>query len=223
MWHHIPAAYAALIALVVLHGCSSNSYVERATAIDIHKTLVADGADELILNIPAGDADVEPSEDGKLHVAVTFYCAPDSGKCAQMAQDASIIHTPSGQSTTIGFEPDSAFATRHAEMVYLFQVPRADHITVNMTAGELDVRGLDSCLSVALGAGDVTVATPTSSVRSVTLDANVGDATLHHADGRSDNRRKLLIGAEVSWTGGSGRCDNRVKLQAGDISYFLTD
>lgn len=211
------------ISLAALAGCSSFAYDERATAIDVRKTLVADISEELLLDIPAGDVEIEPSEDGRLHVSLTYYCGADSEKCLRMAQDAEIVHAFSGRRSTISFQPGSAFAARHAEMVYLFQVPPTDRITVNMTAGDLDIRRLNSCVSVVMGAGEVNVLQPAGNVRSVTLDANFGDATLYHPDGRVDNRRKLLVGAESSWRGGSGPCDSHVNLQAGEISYRLTD
>ena len=221
MWRLISRPWPVIAALAFLSGCSGYSHVERADAIDIDKTLVAAVSDQLVLDIPAGDVDIEPSGDDKLHVTMTFYCAPDSEKCRQLAEDAEIIHSRSEKRSTISFRPDSALATRHAEVAYLFEVPPTEHVTINMSAGELDATRLESCLSAFVGAGDVSITQPASSVRSVTLDANVGDATLHHSDGAADTRRKLLVGAEISWSGGSGHCDNRVKLQAGDISYFL--
>jgi hypothetical protein len=209
--------------LWILTGCSTVSHHDRATAVEYRTSLVADIGDELVLDIPAGAVDIGPSADDRLHVTLVHVCASESVKCARMAQNLVIGHTIADGRSSISFRPDSAVSTRHAELVYRFDVPRADHVTVHFKAGELDIRMLDSCLSVFAGAGDIDIQQPSGSVRSVALDANVGDATLYLSDGSTRNRRKLLVGAEVAWAAGSGRCDDRVKLQAGDIRYRLVD
>ena len=98
---------------------------------------------------------------------------------------------------------------------------RSRELAVNMTAGELHVSGVDACLSVDMGAGDVEIQAPADMVGRVALDAGIGDAHLSVGESSYEAPRSWLIGAELLWEQGTGPCDLVVDLQAGDINVSL--
>ena len=74
-----------------------------------------------------------------------------------------------------------------------------------------------------MDAGDIDLEVAKNLMRSVDIDTGVGDASLTVDGNIKKQHRSLLIGAEVHWHDGSGDCDMRVDLQAGDAKIRLTD
>ncbi|WOJ97115.1 DUF4097 family beta strand repeat-containing protein [Congregibacter brevis] len=177
---------------------------------------------ELVLLLPAGDFTIEPSMDDELHATARFFCNSQSDTCREKAAEAGIVHALQGTTSTLSFKPSSAYTTRHADLRFLIQVPAVEQLDIEMDAGDLKIDAASGCLNVKAGAGDVSISAPASSVARVKLDANIGDASLRIPDGEVFDERKLLVGSEVLWEEGTGSCQLRGKLQAGDLNVRLT-
>jgi len=216
------AAFAAGILLLASTGCVSTG--NRSLEIEPNATLSEEIGTNLLLSIPAGDVNISVSPDDLVRVRVQFYCSPDSEKCAAMATGASIGHSQVGDQSTISFSPSSAYAARHANIRYHIQVPTmAETMTINMDAGDLDIEGLRTCTTVFVGAGDIDILVPISSVASVQVNTKVGDASIRLPGGRTHSDRSMLLGARASWREGDGSCAMAAELAAGDIQVRLTD
>ena len=110
---------------------------------------------------------------------------------------------------------------RSGQVTTTIRIPEVSELNVNMTAGELNIHGVQACLTVDMSAGDIDVEIPEELVASVMLDAGVGDASLRVDDRYRSAPRSWLIGAELFWDQGGGLCHVDVDLQAGDISVEL--
>jgi hypothetical protein len=109
----------------------------------------------------------------------------------------------------------------HAEL--RVRVPEHQRVAVHMGAGEVKIDDVTQDLRVELGAGDIDIHMPESAVRSVDLEAGVGDAALRRARGLIESERDHLIGAQVHWNDGHGAADVDVHVGAGDIDLCLDE
>ena len=90
-----------------------------------------------------------------------------------------------------------------------------------MGAGEVRISGLGRDLNVELGAGDIEIRMPEDAVRSVELQAGVGDAQLRRTRGSVETARAHLIGASVRWNEGRGDARVQAQVGAGDVDLVL--
>lgn len=178
-------------------------------------------AGQLSLELPSGDVDIRPSNDGQLHATVRFFCDPASARCESNASEARVVHVQDGARSTLRFEPESAYATRYANIVIDIQIPRVERLDVDIPAGDLDIASPTGCLSLVAAAGDVSITAPLADTGSVELDADLGEADLRTPDGRARDERKLLVGSEVRWFDGSGDCKLTARLRAGSLQVVL--
>jgi hypothetical protein len=99
-------------------------------------------------------------------------------------------------------------------------VPRWAPLEVRLGIGEADVWAGDEDLTVVMGIGNLTVHAPRDRVGSVRARTRIGDASLAGHVRRAGARR-MLIGAAVTWSEGTGPVDIDVGLRIGDASVVL--
>jgi hypothetical protein len=173
------------------------------------------------LSLPPGDSVIEASEDGDLKADMQIRCGSETDACARHAAEVQWKVASSDTRLELSFTPDSAFQFNNSDTTTHVWVPADRPVTVNMSAGELEIRRVSGCLDVDMSAGDISIEVPAASVRTAHLDANVGDASLATPDNSMEGRRRLLVGAEVNWDKGEGACALSVDLGAGDIEAKL--
>ena len=81
--------------------------------------------------------------------------------------------------------------------------------------------GLDSDILADLGVGELTIRTAAALVRSVGLDAGVGEAKLLGAGTFVEGRRSMLVGSEVFWDEGGGDSRVRADVGVGEVTVYL--
>ncbi|MDJ0653480.1 MAG: hypothetical protein QNJ40_04945 [Xanthomonadales bacterium] len=189
---------------------------ERQVAVPVNERSIVS------VRIPAGDVDVLASDGEDLTAELVIRCASEDSACARRLRDVSFVTRERRDgSISITLSRNSSTGYRDAEVQATIYVPKAAQLALDMTAGDLHVGPINACVEVDMGAGDVNVFARTSDYRSVDIDAGVGDASLS-VDGRNfDAPRSWLVGAQMEWRDGSGRCDMVVDLQAGDIDVRL--
>ncbi|MFT4767861.1 MAG: hypothetical protein ACI8RN_000990 [Glaciecola sp.] len=210
--------FASLV-LVPLAGCVSSGV--RDFEVTPSQTLDTQIGSRLTLLLPSGNFVVEQSPDEQLHASVRFFCNADSETCQKNAMEAGIRHTQQGEQSTLSFKPSSAYSSRYADLRFLIRVPEVENLSIEMDAGALKIDSATACINVKAGAGEVSIRAPAASAASVSLDANIGDSSLRTPSGDVYDERKLLVGSEVQWDEGSGRCQLRGKLQAGNLDVEL--
>jgi hypothetical protein len=216
-----PAMFSGALALLlaVQHGAAIAD--DRRVEIDPPVNLSTAVARQLTIEFPSGDMVVSPSDDDQLHAQVLFFCKEGSDRCRDNASAARIVHTQDGEQSTLRFEPKSAYNTKFVQMEFLVQVPAVETLDVEMKAGALAIDSPTGCLTVRAGVGDVSVRAPRSAVASVDLDTGMGDASLLGPRNNTRESRPMLVGSEVSWDDGDGRCDLTVTLKVGQIGVTL--
>lgn len=173
---------------------------------------------QLELDLPYGDVAIEPGDEAR--VVVTARCKKNRESCTRHLERIEIRERVRGDAVEILVDevPSSA---RGFEMRVEVTVPRRLGLSVSMQAGRVRVEGHEGDLQVHLKAGEVEVRMPHEAVRSVDLDADVGDVTLRLPEGRGRSRRSLLVGAEAHWDEGDGQARVDVSVLAGEVKMRL--
>lgn len=110
---------------------------------------------------------------------------------------------------------------RKLELDGRVEVPKWSPLSVRVGVGTVDITSDAEDLSVAMGIGDLTVRVPQQNVGSVSIGTRIGDASLWRTDGRHAGKRRMLIGARVEWSGGTGNAIIDVGLRIGDAKVVL--
>ena len=76
-------------------------------------------------------------------------------------------------------------------------------------------------VSADLGVGELTIRMAAAAVRSVGLDAGVGEAKLLGAGSFVEGRRSMLVGSEVFWDEGEGEARVRADVGVGEATVYL--
>ena len=102
-------------------------------------------------------------------------------------------------------------------------IPRTAPLSVNMEAGDVEIRGLEDDLEVELGIGEVDIELPQSAVSRIDLKSDLGRPRLrgHGIEDQIRHRDLGEFGHEVKWDGGFGSAEVVVKIGTGSISVRL--
>jgi hypothetical protein len=173
------------------------------------------------VQLPPGEAVVEGVAGGNLHAELELRCADAAGACAKRAADLTWEVEQGADAISLRPSSVSMFGYRDTEASVRVLVPADRALHVRMNAGDLDIRRVSGCLTVKMGAGDVSVEAPLADVRTAHVDANFGDARLVIGGAGEEGRRPLLVGADANWDEGTGPCALAVDLNFGDASVTL--
>lgn len=173
--------------------------------------------DVLEVHVPAGDVSIVGEDSDTAQASLNIKCPADSRRCAAWAADAKVLAIREGQRVHIGVNVPARI---NASLQLDISLPRSHPLRVFMDYGDLDIRAMESDVSVKMKAGDVDIEMPDSAVDNVQLAARVGDASLRVLDRDLEGRRPLLVGARVDWRG-AGTHNVDVKLRYGDVRLTL--
>jgi len=98
--------------------------------------------------------------------------------------------------------------------------PRWAPLDVRMGIGDIDIYAGEKDLNVRMGIGDLTVRVPEAQVGTVRAATRIGDASIRGAN-RAIGKRRMLIGASVDWSEGTGPMNIALGLRIGDASVVL--
>lgn len=100
------------------------------------------------------------------------------------------------------------------------RVPRWAPLAVRVGVGEVTIYPGDDDLEVRMGIGDLTITVAEGAVRTVRIATRIGDASLGGKQPVAGHRR-LLLGARLDWTAGTGAAQIDVGLKIGDAKVVL--
>ena len=99
------------------------------------------------------------------------------------------------------------------------EMPRSLALELDFGAGELSIEDLRDDVTVDMGAGEIDVRMPERSVHSVEVNLAVGETAIHQG-GRTREYTNVL-GGPVRWTSGRGDSEIEVNLGAGEVEVTL--
>ncbi len=213
----------AITALALFGGCASVPESHDYVDVGDPKSLayIGHGMESIAVEMPAGELSIQGTASDNLLARMIIRCPADSESCRERASEVVLVRRDDGPGVRLAVDNAPVLKLAGAQLDVTVEVPAQADLFVDMGFGELTIDGITGCLVVDMGAGDVSVTGPLTSVASVWLDAGTGDATLRTPAGVVEGRRSWLVGAEVDWRQGPGSCRLEVDLNAGAIDVRL--
>ena len=176
----------------------------------------------LRLDLSVGEIRIEGADIDEVEVDLRIECRWGSDDdCDKLLEKVDLASRTTSRRLIIEIESDSSWRKTKLEIEGDFRVPRDVPLEVDMGVGELTIEGVVADLNADLGVGELSIHIPASAVRSVGLDAGVGEAKLFGAGTYVEGRRSMLVGSEVFWDDGEGEARVRADVGVGEATVYL--
>ena len=172
------------------------------------------------IDIPVAEVEVQGIPGRSVEVEFTATCKRDH-HCKEVLEDLAFESHGSRNTLRIDFVGYPKWGKGRVELEGIVRVPRNMEIEIELGVGELDIKELASDLRVELGVGEINAWVDKRQVRTITLDAGVGEAELYGAGTRVQGRRSMLVGSEVHWDEGQGEARVFLEVGVGEISVWM--
>ncbi len=192
----------------------------RAREISRRFSLAADQAVRLDLSV--GEIRIEGADIDKVEAELRIECRWGNDEdCDRLLEKVDLDSRSTSRRLILEIVSDSSWRQTKLEIEGDFRVPRDVALEVDMGVGELTIEGVTADLSADLGVGELSIRIPAATVRSVGLDAGVGEAKLLGAGTFVEGRRSMLVGSEVFWDDGAGEARVRADVGVGEVTVYL--
>jgi len=219
----------ALSSCILVTNCASE-YDGHGVVIGPEKTLEIPVSSSSILGIKldVGEVTIIGTDSDQLTAKIIVECPGLDSRCANRLADLDWVSAMTGEQLTLMTNKHStsrlsSLRYREARITTRIEIPKVTQVNLEMRAGDLKVHNVDACFNIDMDAGDIDLAASSNLIRSVDIDTGVGDASLNVEGHPKNEHRSLLVGAEVHWHDGSGDCQMKVDLQAGNAEIRLTE
>lgn len=179
-------------------------------------------ADQIVrLDLSVGEIRVEGADIETVEAELRVECRWGDDDCDRLLESVELDSRSTSRRLIIEIVSDSSWRKTKLEIEGDFRVPRGATLEVDMGVGELSIEGVAADLSADLGVGELSIRVPAAAVRSVGLDAGVGEAKLLGAGTFVEGRRSMLVGSEVFWDDGEGEARIRADVGVGEVTVYL--
>jgi hypothetical protein len=185
----------------------------------VSKTFSTESAANIEVGFPAGDLTITAGDGSEVAVDMTARCGHDYGTCAEQAREVRLTSEKRGGTLHFKLEGLRKVNSHGLSIDLRMRVPRSLALSVEMGAGDLEVRGMEGDVEVHLGAGHVDIRAPERAVHSVKLAVGVGDATMLRQ--RERHEGSGFISKTLRWRGGAGPAGVQVDVGVGDVDVRL--
>jgi hypothetical protein len=181
------------------------------------KTYSSKGVESIRIDFAAGELDVVESETDDFEVTMKARCP--LGHCEERARALRLVSERDGHTLIFRLDGQKTSLPGGPKVSLRFHVPHDVGVRVHMGAGDVDIGGVKGNVSLQLGAGDVAIRKPETTVRTVDVHVGVGDANLRVGPHRVGGRG--FLSKHLRWSEGSGAGRVDVDLGAGDVTVSL--
>jgi len=211
----LPAAGALALAIAV---ASAPAWASGDRVLN--QTVSISEGQDVFIEFPVGALEVKPTtETNELTVQVVVRCkrhdcgnTPERVRLDIDSDDRQVRIEVDGYPRWWGKSKIQVDAT--------IEVPKGHELDVEMGVGELRISDLERDLFVELGVGEIDLELSEASLRSIELEAGVGDASIYGAE-RTGTRRHL-VGATAEWHDGPGSAVVVAEVGVGDVTAKLS-
>jgi len=178
---------------------------------------------EVRLDFPVGELEIVGVDGDTLEIVVEIRCkGRRRARCEDTAEQIELDIDESRGTLYVEIEPHSKWQWwDDLEIEARVKQPADRPLRVDMGVGELVIEGLAADLQVDLGVGEASVDMSVDAVRSVFLDAGIGETELLGPKGWVRDERSFFIGSESSWRDGPGEARVHVEVGVGEASVRL--
>lgn len=182
-----------------------------------HVTLPASKSRTVHLKFPVGDLRVEATEGSEVELEITARCKGwGRDDCEDRARRIHVETDDSGGRLDFVVEGYPKFHSGDFNLRGVLRVPARMDLDLDMGVGDLRVADVQGDMRVELGVGNADIRTSSTAVRSVDVQAGVGDADVIARGSRT--RRHGFVGATASWDEGRGRSEVTLHVGVGDAT-----
>ncbi len=169
-------------------------------------TAVLGSDDRVVIDFPVGELVVEGVSGDRFQIEVEVRCKGDRDRCRERLDDVEIDISERRGTFYIEIAPHSKWRSWNSvEVEALVRHPARNPLEIDMGVGEVEIEDVAADLEVDLGVGEVSANLPLEAIRSVYLDAGIGETELLAPDGWIQGDRSFLIGSESHWSDGRSR------------------
>ena len=191
-------------------------------AREIKRSFALEAEQAVRLDLSVGEIRVEGADIETIEAELRIECRwGDDDDCDRLLEKVELEARSTARRLIVEIVSDSSWRKTKLEIEGDFRVPRGATLEVDMGVGELDIEGVIGDLSADLGVGELSIRVPAAAVRSVGLDAGVGEAKLLGAGTFVEGRRSMLVGSEVFWDDGEGEARVRADVGVGEATVYL--
>jgi hypothetical protein len=211
-----------LASLTVLCACAAMAAAGESRTVE--GTAHLEPEQEVRLDFPVGELEISGVEGDTFRIELVGRCRHRSSRCGEHLEEIAIEIRQRGSAVSVEVAPHSQWRWWDSLQIEARVSHPADRpLRVDMSVGELNIEGLRHDLEVDLGVGEVSVDLPVSAVKSVSLDAGIGEAELLVPEGWVEGERSFLVGSECSWRDGPGEARVHVEVGVGEVVVRLED
>lgn len=212
----------SIAVFVVVSGVAAVLAAGDSRTVEGQAQLAAD--QEIRLDFPVGELEIVGVDGDRFRIELTGRCKHNSSRCDEHLEEIEIEIRESRGALRVEVAPHSKWRWWNSLQIEARVThPATRPLLVDMGVGELDIEGIAADLEVDLGVGEVSVDLPVEVVKTVYLDAGIGETELLVPDGWVQGERSFLIGSECSWRDGKGEARVRVEVGVGEAVVRLED
>jgi hypothetical protein len=189
---------------------------------EISSTFTLEQDQLLRLDLSVGEIRIEGADIDQVEADLRIECRwGNKQDCERLLAKVELTARDTSRRRILELVSDSSWRKTKLEIEGDFRVPRGTSLEVDMGVGELTIEDITGDLSADLGVGELSIRIPAAAVRSVGLDAGVGEAKLLGAGNFVAGRRSMLVGSEVFWDQGEGKARVRADVGVGEATVYL--
>ncbi len=189
------------------------------TVRHLEKLIPASGIQQVDLDIPVGEVDIEGWDQPQVHVDVKLECDRGRKACREAAQKIRVVYAQEDGRLRIEMKDWPKRGGKGLEAHVRIQVPRQLDLKADLGVGEMDITGIAGNLTADVGVGELDITMPASAVASVNADTGVGETNLS-ANGRR-YESSGLVAKTIHWTKGTGSSKVKADVGVGEITVKL--
>jgi hypothetical protein len=187
----------------------------------LERAIPVGSAERVRVQFSYGQLSIEPGEGNAVKLQLAVRCKRGGERCAELLDDIDFDVVTRDGEIEVRVDRLPKFNTRGISAKLRVFVPQGQRLVVEMGAGEIRISDLAHDVDIQLGAGEIDIHMPEAAVRSVALQAGVGDAQLRRGRGKIETARAHFIGASVRWDEGRGQARVAAQVGAGEVQLCL--
>jgi hypothetical protein len=216
---HVKLISSFLTAAAILFACTLSVQADT-TVRTITKELPVEDAEWFFIELPIGELEVKGIDGDEVRFHLKIKCEEgDDSKYRRAAEDIELDVNRRSEGIEIGLDHWPKFRNKGMSLEGYLEVPRQLVFEADLGVGEIDIFGMEDDIKIDIGVGEVSIEMDESAVRSVSLDAGIGDATLRVGGRRV--KGSGFIGHGLDWRDGQGRAHLEVDCGVGSVEVFL--
>jgi hypothetical protein len=187
---------------------------------ELSRTFEIEPGQRVRLQLPVADLRLEVADGNQIKAELLVRCRWQQ-PCDEVLSDIDLVSSSTTRRFVVELEGLSRWQSARVGVEGTIVVPRGSDLELDIGVGDVKVHGVERNLEVDLGVGKVKIWPSPTSLKTISLEVNVGEATVLGGDEPAPGRRSFLVGSEVFWDKGPGEARIDVEVGVGEVTLWL--